>query len=1591
MRKRKHKLVLRLLLYSALAGLILYALLPWILPMGLVKRKLTAQIERDFGRPVQIGEVTVSWGGGVQIRDLVIQRKRTYGAGELLRVSRLHTSFTPLQMLHSGMDVVLMEDVDFYVVATKEDLNVIDLPPLEMSQLIVDKATVHFETHLEGEISKVIFDVGSAVIDNDKATDAFAWEFSAHQLGRSEPTIVSRGQIGRFANQPGEQTQQDIWISVRDMDLAAFRLDRWINLGLKGGEESLPAVRSLVSSIKGRCSAQVNLQLSENQEMSGEGWFEFTDLEITGRTGNEKAELWSAMHALSGRFEVPQYDPITDLSCVSKLEIQGPGFLLKGQGRYDPREGVDPNIYIAVNEGRVKPEVLADAFPFLATKSRAGFLGQGQLRFQTEFHAAKRTESGWLALDGTDWGFEIGGVKKPAGEPLQLELRSELNHDTEVLALTVNNLQWASLKGNGKLTLPDWHKFTSREPRTDPEQDLRRILRLLAQGSTPSEMQANITIGDLSELKPYLDSRLGRRADLILAGPAQAEIEARGGKSGQDFALNLRLPSEARCVWSDAGRVVWQKNKGKDFRLECSGRWKGQEPTIENAHLRSSLGAGKLSFGPGRLVFRDDVIHVAGTGLHSGASSTHLPSTVAAATDITGYLQSPLLTQVNGRWQIKGISDWLIALPIFKNELTKQGVDMQGSLQGDLTYRYDANQNLEWSDQIDFTDLEIRVYSEETEHAVEFPLGRRSLIFQKPVGEIGKVSVSARENRLNHMIDYHVQGQIGAMEARGDGQAVRLVSAEAGRGPVRNRHWDVEADIHKLQDVPRYFGALFDKQGWCEQEGYGLGDLQGQIHLQGQWHIGELAESIQFTIDAAKSGFLLTQKTDRDAKEPLWHKRPDNPLTITGELTITEKDGLIGTLIGMPGTRSPSRLAKIKTLHVEAAGLSADGSGDVIYELSGDADKNWLQTCRQIKLDLQGDLDHDGALGQEVPLFAELQRQVGLEGRTHLEGSLEWNREQKRLQCSGAADLTQTAAAFTWIVDPNEPEPIRITKPAGDNLLFAFALRTPDRYDVLDLDKMQVQFGKNTITLSGQLRGIRWPDRPNLESPSPPGANPFLLENLPAKEADWQLHVQAPELHHLAKWLSPLRKIALAGQLEAEVNLFQQFEPTVTTFFKPSRMTGALRWEMERWPMECRIRDMELSSARLVVPEATIRIGDNHLTLVTDVTEPIISRKGFVHELQQPKGRIDVISGKLDLDDLQEFLNAWQVQSFAAQFVPEAKPTRDSSAAFRYEDIRDFLSTLQRCELTGMCEFGNLSFTDPANAVRMDLDKVLGRYEITDGMFQMQFAAGLGGGAVEGTIRCDLKAETPIISYAQTARQLQANEMLRGIVESEFPGLEVTGTISEKKEFTGDLYQILETNQGWQGKGVTQCSQGVLFGPGGPGWMLRVFPGLKLVEYDWREFTNEYELSSDGTKQNKILFKGETYNIYIDGESKPIQDAALYQSMVEALEADLQANREKLKALHQGELEVSEEKARRLRILTTGLEQLWQKHQAGQTLRAFQADYNVGGLISAGGGKKFQKPREILRIPIFRTRSYIVERYMVGIKTSNIAIGPLGR
>ena len=67
----------------------------------------------------------------------------------------------------------------------------------------------------------------------------------------------------------------------------------------------------------------------------------------------------------------------------------------------------------------------------------------------------------------------------------------------------------------------------------------------------------------------------------------------------------------------------------------------------------------------------------------------------------------------------------------------------------------------------------------------------------------------------------------------------------------------------------------------------------------------------------------------------------------------------------------------------------------------------------------------------------------------------------------------------------------------------------------------------------------------------------------------------------------------------------------------------------------------------------------------------------------------------------------------------------------------------------------------------------------------------------------------------------------------------------------------------------------------------------------------------------------------------------------------------------------------------------WSRRQAGYAPTAYRADYIVGALLRMDGEDLFDKPRSLMQMPLFRTKSHIIGRFMVGTETANVPLGGL--
>ena len=167
---------------------------------------------------------------------------------------------------------------------------------------------------------------------------------------------------------------------------------------------------------------------------------------------------------------------------------------------------------------------------------------------------------------------------------------------------------------------------------------------------------------------------------------------------------------------------------------------------------------------------------------------------------------------------------------------------------------------------------------------------------------------------------------------------------------------------------------------------------------------------------------------------------------------------------------------------------------------------------------------------------------------------------------------------------------------------------------------------------------------------------------------------------------------------------------------------------------------------------------------------------------------------------------------------------------------------------------------------------------------------------------------------------------------------------------------------------------------------MKLFPKLRLVEYPWRETVNEFKIIEGSVKINRMVFKGEDYDIYIEGVTRPIEGEGEYEKVIAELEADLEAGRRELERVESGQKKVSKGVKNYMRKRVAGLEALWRRHQQGEKLSAKLADYIVGGLVSEIKEDAFAKPRTFAKVPVFHSHSYVIGRSMIGLTTSGAGL-----
>lgn len=769
-------------------------------------------------------------------------------------------------------------------------------------------------------------------------------------------------------------------------------------------------------------------------------------------------------------------------------------------------------------------------------------------------------------------------------------------------------------------------------------------------------------------------------------------------------------------------------------------------------------------------------------------------------------------------------------------------------------------------------------------------------------------------------------------------------------------------DLRRLTTVmPGYFNARKQValgEVWVDQ-------LQGSLLVQGQGRCqGEETLALEFSWDADQAGFQVSRRNDGVV---LLAKLPDTPCRGQGSLELQPREAW-GRLrsAGMPQMTSSPMCLSLKTLDVKLDNSFLKLNGDVQVNKKDAAVANaGMWECQKGQLQMEGVLCHDDRWCEGVKGVVSWPQAIVVQGKTHGHGQVNWDQPAGVFTAEGQVDLSPTRVVI-HPMPPRNRDAI-LEKAVGQELSVALALKG-------DPNDPQVSIGPSQVHLAGNH--LSWSGSVDLSVP--PVA---LLHGQPlgVTAAALTTRLDMSDVASLASWWPSLRAYHLNGSCQLAVPVRWAMTPAPQLSAEPLSLELKLAGDIQGLPATLRATVPEISSTKVLIPAFQLNLGGNDLAMVLDLEQRDVSLSPTLMPWQ---GRIDINSNQLDLDALQRAL------AIDSQAPGVGDPNRFITLVDKH--LPGALTFLRGCGLELSARLGHLVATDPATEARFNLVEVRANSILTEALLEGHFDASLNGGTFTGQFDCDLEGTDPVLNFKSTAQHLQADDNLRPLVETEFPGLVANGLIAETKSLAIPLRCLIHQSCGWAGTGTTVLTNGVIYGPGGPSWMLAVFPGLKLVEYNWQETTNRFTYLPTGVKENHMLFKGDLYDIYLDGISVEVRDPNEYRQAIEALRADRRALQEQL--AKGPDLLDSSLKLRRMRYDLEGLEKQYQRYQAGQRLIVHRAEYTVGALLSPGSKKEtFDKPSEWLRTPLFRAQSYIIGRNMIGQTTTNVSLSEISR
>jgi len=1567
MRKKKYKFLLGILFLFALTGTAITFSLPWWLNTNFARQIVIDQLARDLERAVSIDHMSGSWSKGICLEGLTIQRKNRFGSGKLLSIAKLRIPFQPRQLLKKQINHLRISNADLFVVLSRKGrINIRDLPPLDFDINLIDLRgfRVHCLTRSAKTSSESVIAINSATLRKNISRGSISWELQAQQSNTTSATISSQG-LWDPTNRQGSHAS----LALREIDLHTLQAESWLNLLLpRPGEKDFNLSNGSIRQLSGKCSLDIQIEVNQQSLLKGNGKLTLNQLNIRAGEKNTPETSWinkANLHT-DVRF---QYNLLKNKFQIPRLSFTGNGVSFQAKGKYHRPSPEEAGIWsLSMNEGQLEIQKLQAAFPLLERleflKKHAPGCG-GRLNFAVNYAGLRHYDQVHLLLDGTAMNLSAGGWHKPAGKPLRLDLQSQLHRKTKQLNVKAFRLQCMSTNIEGNLHIPCLAKIFNASFSGPTQENIRTIL----QQNEGFDVQLLMNNSDCNDIIKNVRGWFGAPEELYCEGPLNAELSLSGKKDKTEIKARLTCPNESvfvlKNIVAPAEKVLLHKKSNSILTASLTTNLLYQPLSLEQILVKTRLGKGRFTFGPGSILRQED---------------DHDPNEF--------HLQ--------GAFRLDHIENGLTGLPGWQSYLKQRNIDIDGAVEGYITCLRQKKHISRLAGEILCDQLKLNVakspLADFSDHTAD------DLLFSKAPDKKGRVKFYINQPRFGGELSYFCAARMDHLHAQSRGKITLKNNVASKASSIESGQFLIKFYSNKLENTRDIFPVFLNVH-----DGLSLADLQGQAQGRANIHFDRKDISLEFALRADDSRFLLQRLSPKHNQSPaaagptsargelknqsisfmfpetkdrdilplnkhmvLWAKAAGIPCRLTGELSLSHPVNLLA-----PGREKDTNSSlpvniTIKKFELLLADSWGRLSGQGEYENPSENKKISLSSFRG-QLRLQARLNHEDDLCSQAAFLSPLQKKGKLTGHSQYFAQLLWSPESNSWRGNTQIDLTKTGCEFTLPVRPDQISEVTLHKPAGDMLELTLDAKTEKHAADLHINQFKVELPETTLDCKAVFESVDW----KVLSEAP--------RKIPFDTAQLKVQLDSHQFSPLRKWLTPSFPPSIEGQIHITVPISMQFTPFFQATIASARADARLQNNGTDTPLGVRLTDMWISPAQLILPDFQLRIGNNDATIVADITNPLSFLKTSMAHSCPPRGKIHILADRIDVDFLQNYIRS---------FNKDKSTYREKPARF---DPNQIIPSLRQYDLAGSFDIAALRYTDIASRVRMKLDELRCGYRWRDGVAKMEFCTGLNGGVVNGSVQCDLNQPIAMVTYHQVSRELQADDALRPLVESQFPGLEVYGTINEKLHRTSSLLDLIKNPQKWTDTGTNICTKGFLYGPGGPRWILNLFPNLQLLEYPWDKMVNQYNTSCEGEKHNCMFFYGPRYDIYIEGVSRPVPAGPEYQYIMKALRSDSLALQEKLRSLNISfakSNEANQRKTRWLRRRMRGLKQLWQRHQAGEFLNVVEANYVIGSLFSTKTKDFFDVPVPILRLPYFHSHSYIIDQFMIDSKTTSFRITP---